>query len=100
MRAKTAMKTAVNADMKERLSMASYMRPPDGLGKARLFELLKRCGDDFGQSLGGFEARYLVRPPPMGLGELLVEDRLAGDPARGEGQDHEMALDLAGVVAR
>src|ERR1700680_3647410 len=59
----------------------------------RLLEALERRRRDLGQAGGGLQARELGRVEPVGLAELLVQDRLARLPARGKAQNDEKAPD-------
>src|SRR3981189_3532231 len=56
--------------------------------------------DDVGAAMGRGQALELGRREPMGFRQLLVEHDVAGNPARREGEDHEVALDLVVAVAR
>ena len=51
--------------------------------------------DDFGKAFGGFQSGELGWRQPVRFGELLVERNVAGDPARGKGQNDKMPFDLA-----
>src|ERR1700716_1678216 len=56
--------------------------------------------DDVGEALGRGKTLELGRCEPMGFRQLLVEHDVAGNPARREGQNNEVALDLVVAVAR
>src|SRR3981189_1138401 len=56
--------------------------------------------DDVGEALGRGKTLDLGRTEPKGFRQLLVEHDVAGNPARREGQNHEVALDLVVAVAR
>src|SRR5690242_41355 len=64
------------------------------------FRQPKRGSHDVGEPLGGREPGEVGRFEPARLGKLLVEHRLAGKPARREGEDYEMTLDAVLGVAR
>src|SRR5437764_1427799 len=65
-----------------------------------VFQTLERGGHDGGEARRRRQAFELGRAHPARFGEFVVEARLAGDPARGEWQDDEMALDTVVAVAR
>src|SRR5262245_32919343 len=55
------------------------------------FDALKGLRHDLGKPFGGFQLGELAELEPARVRELLVELRLARDPARREAQDDEMA---------
>src|SRR5436190_7609294 len=72
-----------------------------GIGTlARGFHLLEGGCDDAAEPFGGLVVLEFRRPQPARLGELLVELKLAGDPARGKAKNDEMALGAPVAVAR
>lgn len=62
--------------------------------------LLAGRGKDLGKPVGGFKSGKFRRQKPTRLGQFLVENNVAGDPSRREGENDEMSLDPAFGVAR
>src|SRR5438876_1031671 len=69
-------------------------------GSTALLQALEGCRDDAGKPGGGRQPGKLARAHPARLRQFLVEAGFAGEPARGERQDDEMALDTVVAVAR